>query len=138
MHDGARAEPVLAAWGITTAGKPVFVGLAAAGSESTDAWGDFLIDLVERGLRPPLLVVSDGAPGQRLVELAQARIDAFAATWGRSYPAAVKSLLTDRHSLTTYLRFPIEHHKRVRHSDFIERTFGETRRLSSTPLHRPS
>ena len=38
MHDGARAEPVLAAWGITTAGAPVLVGLAPGGSESTDAW----------------------------------------------------------------------------------------------------
>ena len=28
MHPGARAEPVLAAWGITTDGKPVFLGLA--------------------------------------------------------------------------------------------------------------
>nr|WP_260407585.1 transposase [Planomonospora venezuelensis] len=37
MHDGQRAEPVLAAWGITTGGKPVFVGLAPAGSESTAA-----------------------------------------------------------------------------------------------------
>jgi putative transposase len=27
-----------------------------------------------------------------------------------------------------YLRFPREHWARVRHSDFIERTFGETRR----------
>ncbi|GGO27515.1 hypothetical protein GCM10010116_55150 [Microbispora rosea subsp. aerata] len=43
-HDGSRAEPILAAWGITTAGKPVFVGLAG------------------RGPRPPLLIVSDGAP----------------------------------------------------------------------------
>ncbi|WP_449066358.1 IS256 family transposase [Planomonospora algeriensis] len=186
MHDGSRAEPVLAAWGITTAGKPVFVGLAAAAAESTDAWHDFLTELVGRGLRPPLLIVSDGAPGlisaaeqvfpaslrqrclvhrlrniaakvssadqtavkaaywsifdltgldeaavapgQHLVELVQARIDAFAETWGRPYPAAVKSMLTDRRSLTTYLRFPVEHHKRVRHSNFIERTFGETRR----------
>ncbi|MGJ6970159.1 IS256 family transposase, partial [Streptosporangium sp. G11] len=185
MHDGARAEPVLAAWGITTAGQPVFVGLAAAGSESTDAWHDFLSDLLGRGLKPPLLVISDGAaglisaveqlfvrslrqrclihrlrniaskvsaadqaaikadywkifdlhdlgeditPGQVLVDLVQRRIDAFAAAWGGRYPAAVKSLLTDRQSLTTYLRFPIEHHKRVRHSNFIERTFGETRR----------
>ena len=31
MHPGARAEPVLAAWGITTGGKPVFVALAAGG-----------------------------------------------------------------------------------------------------------
>ena len=28
MHPGSPAEPVLAAWGITTAGKPAFVGLA--------------------------------------------------------------------------------------------------------------
>ena len=42
MHPGARAELVLAAWGITTDGAPVFVALAAGGSESTDAWGDFL------------------------------------------------------------------------------------------------
>jgi putative transposase len=26
------------------------------------------------------------------------------------------------------LRFPVEHHHRIRHSSFIERTFGETRR----------
>ncbi|MGQ0824684.1 MAG: IS256 family transposase, partial [Actinomycetota bacterium] len=62
-HDGADAEPVLAAWGITTAGKPVLVGLSGVSSESTDAWGDFLADLKHRGLRCPLLVISDGAPG---------------------------------------------------------------------------
>lgn len=190
MHHGQRAEPVLAAWGITTDGKPVFIGLSAAAAESTDAWHDFLTDLATRGLRPPLLVISDGAPGliaaaeqvfprslrQRcvihkcrnvlakvsagdqaevkaafwtifdtssledepsgnkiepgpgLVAWTQARIDAFADAWGGRYPAAVKSLLTDRQSLTTYLRFPPEHHKRIRHSNFIERTFGETRR----------
>ncbi|MEU7894133.1 transposase [Nonomuraea sp. NPDC049152] len=33
MHDGRRAEPVLAAWGITTEGKPVFIGLSAAAAE---------------------------------------------------------------------------------------------------------
>jgi putative transposase len=51
MHPGAPAEPVLAAWGIDTDGKPVFVGLAPASSESTDAWDDFLADLTHRGLR---------------------------------------------------------------------------------------
>lgn len=188
MHDGQRAEPVLAAWGITTDGKPVFIGLSPAAAESTDAWHDFLTDLAERGLRPPLLVISDGAPGlitaaeqvfarslrqrcvihkcrnvlskvsagdqaevkaafwnifdlsglendnkeiepgQDLIAWVQARIDVFADTWRARYPAAVKSLLADRASLTTYLRFPLEHHKRIRHSNFIERTFGETRR----------
>ena len=63
MHPGAPAEPVLAAWGIDTNGKPVFVGLAPAASESTDAWDDFLADLTERGLRAPLLGISDGAAG---------------------------------------------------------------------------
>jgi putative transposase len=63
MHPGAPAEPVLAAWGIDTDGKPVFIGLAPASSESTDAWDDFLADLTHRGLRAPLLGISDGAPG---------------------------------------------------------------------------
>jgi putative transposase len=63
MHPGAPAEPVLAAWGIDVDGKPVFVGLAPAASESTDAWDDFLADLVGRGLRAPLLGISDGAAG---------------------------------------------------------------------------
>ncbi|HUO40921.1 MAG TPA: transposase, partial [Mycobacterium sp.] len=62
-HVGAAAEPVLAAWGIDTDGKPVFVGLEAASSESGDAWAGFLSGLVERGLRCPLLVISDGASG---------------------------------------------------------------------------
>jgi len=49
--------------GISTDGKPVFVGLAPGGEESTDAWADFLSDLRERGLTCPLLVISDGAKG---------------------------------------------------------------------------
>ncbi len=52
----------------------------------------------------------------------------FATTYAGRYPAAVKCLLTDREQLTSYLRFPREHHRRIRHSNFIERTFGETRR----------
>ena len=40
----------------------------------------------------------------------------------------MKCLTTDAEGLTAYLRFPTEHHHRTRHSNFIERTFGETRR----------
>jgi putative transposase len=40
----------------------------------------------------------------------------------------VRCLLTDREQFTSYLRFPVEHHRRIRHSNFIECTFGETRR----------
>jgi len=181
-HANAAAEPVLAAWGIDTDGKPVFVGLGVAASESGDAWEGFLTGLGERGLACPLLVISDGAPGligavertmgaalrQRClihrarnllakipkhaaaevkadywaifdlpdniepgldaVKLAQNRIDAFAKRWRDCYPGAVRCLLDDRDSLTVYLRFPRAHWPRVRHSNFIERTFGETRR----------
>ncbi len=63
MHAGSRAEPLLAAWGITSDGKPVFVGLDAGGAESTDAWGEFLDGLEKRGLRDPLPIISDGAAG---------------------------------------------------------------------------
>src|SRR5215467_11140394 len=63
MHPGSPAEPVLAAWGITTGGKPAFIGLAPGTGESADAWHDFLVDLKDRGLPSPLLVISDGAPG---------------------------------------------------------------------------
>jgi len=58
-----RAEPVLAALGITTEGRPVLVGLATGASESTDAWKRFLDAMVARGLRAPLLIISDDAPG---------------------------------------------------------------------------
>ncbi|WP_282100973.1 transposase [Mycobacterium sp. SM1] len=71
---------------------------------------------------------ADIQPGLEAVTLAQNRIDAFAKRWRDSYPAAVRCLLDDRDSLTVYLRFPREHWTRVRHSNFIERTFGETRR----------
>ena len=183
MHPGSPAEPVLAAWGITTEGKPAFIGLGPGSAESADAWHDFLADLTGRGLRSPLLVISDGnagligaieqafpkalrqrciihrarnilakvpagmqaevkdafwklfdtedlktKPGPDLVELIDHRITAMAGKYRATYPAAMKCLLADREGLTAYLRFPAEHHHRIRHSNFIERTFGETRR----------
>jgi transposase-like protein len=66
--------------------------------------------------------------GPRLVELVDKRIVAFAARYADLYPAAMRILLTDKAGMTAYLRFPEEHHARVRDSNFIERTFGETKR----------
>ena len=74
------------------------------------------------------LIAAGTTPGHELVAAVQRRIDGFAEKYARAFPAAVKCLLTDREQLTSYLRFPAEHHKRIRHSNFIERTFGETRR----------
>src|SRR5205814_10414858 len=67
-------------------------------------------------------------PGPRLAELAGHRITEMAGRYAATYPAAMKCLLADREGLTAYLRFPAEHQHRIRHSNFIERTFGETRR----------
>jgi len=183
MHPGSPAEPVLAAWGITTEGKPAFIGLGPGTGESFDAWHDFLAGLKERGLASPLLVISDGAPGligaieqvypkalrqrclvhrarnvlakipagmqpevkdaywaifdtgdlktppgPRLAEIIDHRIDEFAARYQALYPSAIKCLLAGPEGLTACLRFPAEHHHRIRHSNFTERTFGETRR----------
>ena len=70
----------------------------------------------------------DALPGDEAVRNAQRSIDAFATRYERGFPAAVKCLLTDRAALTVYLRFPAEHWRRIRHTNLIERTFGETRR----------
>ena len=67
-------------------------------------------------------------PGPKLTEIIDDRISEMAARYGATYPSAMKCLTTDREGLTAYLRFPAEHHHRIRHSNFIERTFGETRR----------
>lgn len=179
-HDGANAEPVRAAWGVTTAGKPQLVGLCGGASESTDAWGDFLGGLRERGLACPLLIISDGAPGliaavqqhfgrarrqrcaihrarnilakvskvdqsevkadywkifdidiepgEHAVRQAHVNAKRFAVKWRKKYPGAVDCLETDLDALFEHLRFPVEHWRRIRHSNMIERSFGETRR----------
>lgn len=67
-------------------------------------------------------------PGPGLAEIIDARISEFASRYQALYPAAARCLLADREGLTACLRFPAEHHHRIRHSNFIERTFGETRR----------
>jgi putative transposase len=84
-------------------------------------------------------------PGPKLAEIIDARISEMAARYRTTYPSAMKCLTTDREGLTAYLRFPAEHHKRIRHSNFIERTFGETRRrvkvigrLPARPAASPS
>jgi len=67
-------------------------------------------------------------PGQTAVDQVQQRINAFAERHQHQFPAAVRCLLDDREALTAFLRFPPAHWKRIRHTNLIERTFGETRR----------
>jgi len=182
MHDGARSEPVLVAYGITTQGDPVFLHLDGASAESTDACVAFLEDMVARGLGQPVLVISDGAPGlcaaldivfpaarrqrclvhrcwnvvakvskvdqdavrgefweifdldekfapgEQAVGEARRRAQRFASTWQGAYPGAVDCVMDTLDELVAFLHFPRAHWGRIRHSNLIERTFGETRR----------
>jgi putative transposase len=180
LHPKARAEPVLAAWGIDTDGHAVFLGLGPGTAESTDAWRGFLEDLADRGLGAPLLVISDGGKGlgaaiewvlpnslhqrclvhvcrnliakvpthaqdqvkgdywaifdqiehdgEAAVAEGRRRAKRFIAKWQPLYPSAVACVASNLDALVVHLLFPAEHRKRIRHSNLIERTFGETRR----------
>ena len=180
-HPAAKGEPILCSWGITTEGRKVLIALSAGASESYDSWHAHFTDLRQRGLRPPLLGITDGAPGlvsafeqvfpeslrqkclvhtarnvldkisqpdqqavkqgywaifndieanpgEDAVAVADRRADAFAEKWGRQYPRAVACVIETQSALTAHLHFPVEHRERVRHTNLLERTFGETRR----------
>jgi len=56
-------EGALSAYAILEDGRPILVHLDLGPRESYDAWLSFLQDMVARGLKDPLLVIFDGAPG---------------------------------------------------------------------------
>jgi transposase-like protein len=70
----------------------------------------------------------DQPAGQAAVDEATRRAEAFVARYERTYPAAVACLTSTLGELTAHLRFPYEHWRRIRHTNLLERTFGETRR----------
>jgi putative transposase len=61
--ESERKEPVLAAYGIREDGRKVLLGVAPGSRESAAAWKSFLNDMRQRGLRTPLMAISDGNPG---------------------------------------------------------------------------
>ena len=58
-----KNQTILCCWGVSSNGDKILLGLSAVTSESEISWGDFFEDLLNRGLRQPLLVVSDGNKG---------------------------------------------------------------------------
>jgi putative transposase len=66
--------------------------------------------------------------GQAAVAEARRRAKRFIAKWQPLYPSAVACVADHLDALVVHLLFPAEHRKRIRHSNLIERTFGETRR----------
>jgi transposase-like protein len=70
----------------------------------------------------------DAAPGEPAVAQARRRAAQFEQRWTGRYPSAVACMTSTLPELTVHLRFPREHWPRIRHSNLIERTFGESRR----------
>ena len=56
-------EAILVAHGVTRKGKRRLLGVYLGSRESTESWKMVIHDLNDRGLRRPLLVISDGNPG---------------------------------------------------------------------------
>jgi putative transposase len=66
--------------------------------------------------------------GEAAVAEARRRAKRFITKWRPLYPSAVACVADNLDALVVHLLFPVEHRKRIRHSNLIERTFGETRR----------
>ena len=58
-----NGQALLCAWAICSNGTKQLVHIAPVQAESEDAWVAFCEDLIRRGFRQPLLVISDGSVG---------------------------------------------------------------------------
>ena len=70
----------------------------------------------------------EATPSEAAIAVATARAQDFERKYQALYPSAVECLVKDFSSLTPHLHFPVEHRERVRHTNLLERTFGESRR----------
>jgi putative transposase len=69
----------------------------------------------------------EGSGDEALAE-GRRRARRFIAKWKPLSPAATACVEDNLAALLASLAFPAEHHRRIRHSNLLERTFGETRR----------
>ena len=174
---------MLCAWGITSKGEKVMLSLSVADKESTASWVDFFNDMKNRGLRHPLLVISDGSRalisaitqcfpkserqrclahklrnlGNKLPEnvhkelLNQVRAVYYAPNketatdlsknlidkYTNEYPSFIKCFIDDFDACITHLGYPLGHHKFIRTTNLIERTFAEQKRRTKViPEHQ--
>jgi len=94
-------EAILVAHGTTRSGARTLLGVYLGARESTESWSLVLQDLTARGLRQPLLVVSDGNPGL---------IRAVRETW----PKAARQRCVVHRIRNVLARVPKKDHVRVR------------------------
>jgi transposase-like protein len=135
LRPGGKREPVLAAWGFTIEGRRVLLHMMAGSKEDAETVTAFFEDMKRRGLKDPLLVTSDGAPGIiKAIEIcfpraARQRLTAgVAADYGRKYDTAVACFMDDFEACIAHLRFPVTHRRAIRTTNLLERLFVEERR----------
>jgi len=170
---GAK-EAILCAWGILSDGRKILLHLALGNKESYESWKDFFRNMIGRGLRMPLLVIGDGAPGliraiqecypkskrqrclvHKLRNIANKlpknvigeimpkiksiyyqtdrEVALIAATrliddYSDKYPSAIQCFQDDLESCLNFMEFPSGHHRYIRTTNLIERTFLEQKR----------
>ena len=173
-HQGAeKKEPILVATGYRIDGTRVLLHIGVGNGESYANWKGFLQEMVARGLREPLLIVTDGNPGvlkaieevfpQSLKQRCQKHrlenilgkapkeihdelkaeiLESFHAKsyeqglkkgrevitrYRQRFPSAMNGMEETLEACLQVLRLPEAHHKRLRTSNLLERTFGTER-----------
>ncbi len=181
-HQGAeKKEPILVATGYRIDGTRVLLHIGVGNGESYANWKGFLQEMVARGLREPLLIVTDGNPGvlkaieevfprslkqrcqkHRLEnilgkapkeihdELKAEILESFHAKsyeqglkkgrevitrYRQRFPSAMNGMEETLEACLQVLRLPEAHHKRLRTSNLLERTFGELKRRTKVIPH---
>ena len=187
QHWGATAvvslitHEELVASGYRADGTRVLLHIGVGNRESYENWKGFLQEMVARGMREPLLIVTDGNPGvlkaiaevfprslkqrcqkHRLEnilgkapkevrdELKAAILESFHANsyeqglkkgreviarYRQRFPSAMKCMEETLEACLQALRLPAAHHKRLRTSNLLERTFGEHKRRTKVIPH---
>ena len=162
-------------------GREFFFTSVSATENPYENWKGFLQEIVARGMREPLLIVTDGNPGvlkaiaevfprslkqrcqkHRLEnilgkapkevrdELKAAILESFHANsyeqglkkgreviarYRQRFPSAMKCMEETLEACLQALRLPAAHHKRLRTSNLLERTFGEHKRRTKVIPH---
>jgi putative transposase len=178
-----NGQTILCAWAILSDSRKIMIDLAAVTSESEQAWTGFFEELIKKGLRQPLVVVSDGAKGltkaitmnfpysdrQRCIvhkmrnvlskvnkqyqeeikkalhsiyysptrEVADILSKEFIDKYSERLPSAVKCFADDLEACLVHLSYPACHHKYIRTTNLIERSFQEEKRRTKVfPQHQ--
>lgn len=164
--------------GILASGEKIMLHLSLGNKENYETWKEFFRDMLSRGLRVPMLIISDGGPGlkkaiedcfpesmrqrciahklrniaNKLSEEGQRKLmplikDVYYQTdhaiatmiamkliddYSSEYPSAIKCFQEDLDSCLNFMKFPVGHHRFIRTTNLLERTFEEQKRRTKT------